>query len=213
VEGPTDDPGVLALRARQVRNRLATLLLSQGVPMLLGGDEIGRTQRGNNNAYCQDNEISWFDWAGADDDLLAFTRRLLALRREHPGLRRRRFFQGRPVLDSDDADLAWFRPDGSPMRDEDWATPWSRALAVFLAGDGISEPGPRGERVLDDDLLVLLNAGGEPVEFTLPGAAASPPWSLQLDTGTPRGEAAGAAPSPTLSVGAGRLLFLTRPVS
>ncbi|MGK5111987.1 glycogen debranching protein GlgX [Geodermatophilus sp. CPCC 205506] len=213
VEGPTDDPGVLAVRARQARNRLATLVLSQGVPMLLGGDEIGRTQRGNNNAYCQDNEISWFDWAAADEDLLAFTRRLLALRREHPALRRRRFFQGRPVLDSDDADLAWFRPDGSPMRDQDWATPWSRALAFSLAGDGISEPGPRGERVLDDDLLILLNAGAEPVEFTLPGTGTSTPWSLQLDTGTPRGEAAGTVSSTTLSVGAGRLLFLTRAVS
>ncbi|WP_448639415.1 glycogen debranching protein [Geodermatophilus sp. URMC 63] len=208
VEGPTDDPGVLALRARQVRNLLATLLLSQGVPMLLGGDEIGRTQGGNNNAYCQDSEVSWFDWDAADTDLLSFTRRLVALRRAHPALRRRRFFQGRPVLDSDDADLAWFRPDGTPMTGPDWDTPWARALLVFLAGDGISEPGPRGERIRDDDLLIAVNAGTGPVDFVLPPGT----WSVGLDTGSPRGEATGPA-GPTLRLGDRRLVLLRRPVS
>jgi glycogen operon protein len=211
VEGPSDDPDVLALRGRQARNFLATLLLSQGVPMLLGGDEIGRTQDGNNNAYCQDNEISWFDWEHVDTDLSAFTRHLIRVRAEHPGLRRRRFFQGRPVLDSNEADLAWYRPDGKPMTDEDWRTPWARSLAMYMPGDGISEPGPRGERIRDDDLLILLNAGADTVDFALPDDRSAVQWHVELDTASATGVDDGGARSSPVRLTGRQLLFLTRP--
>ena len=151
-EGPADDAEVKKLRARQKRNFLATLFLSQGVPMLLGGDEIGRTQRGNNNAYCQGNEISWFDWEQADSELLAFTRCLIAIRREHYIFRRRRWFQGRPLRSAGVADIAWFRPDGTPMNDEDWQTGFARSLGVFLNGRGITGRDRRGTRHEDDDI-------------------------------------------------------------
>jgi isoamylase len=137
VEGPTDDPKVLAYRHRQSRNFLATMFLSQGVPMLLGGDELGHSQKGNNNAYCQDNELSWYDWARADVELLEWTQYLIHLRRSHPVFCRRRFFQGRPVRGRGRPglyDIAWFRPDGGPMTDEDWESGFGKALAVFLNG-------------------------------------------------------------------------------
>jgi isoamylase len=168
-EGPTDDPEVVRLRTRQRRNLLATLLLSQGVPMLLGGDEIGRTQGGNNNAYCQDNEISWYDWDSADDELLEFTRALIHFRQEHPIFHRRRFFQGRPVRGSGGMiDIAWFRPDGNEMSDEDWNVSYASSLALFLNGDGIPDPDPRGQPVADDSFFLLFNAHYEPLEFVLP---------------------------------------------
>ena len=142
-EGPTDDPGVNALRARQQRNILTTLFLSQGIPMLLGGDEIGRTQRGNNNAYCQDNEISWFDWEHVDEELLEFTRRLIHLQAGHPAFRRRRWFKGRPVRGAGVGDIAWFRPDGEEMVDEDWQQTHTKSFAVFLNGDALLRTGRR----------------------------------------------------------------------
>jgi isoamylase len=166
VEGDTDDPQVLALRRRQQRNFLATLLLSQGVTMLLGGDEAGRTQHGNNNAYCQDNEISWYDWEHVDADLLEFTRRLIALRREHPVLRRRRWFQGHSIRGS--VDLGWFKPDGSEMGDDDWDAGATRSVGIFLNGDAITDRDRRGQRVTDDSFLLLFNAHGDPVDWTLP---------------------------------------------
>ncbi|HEX5757956.1 MAG TPA: glycogen debranching protein GlgX [Thermoanaerobaculia bacterium] len=185
VEGPTADPEVLACRRRRQRSFLATLLLSQGVPMLLGGDELGRTQRGNNNAYCQDDELSWFDWEGGDEELLEFTARLVRFRRRHPVFRRRRFFQGRPVRGTGSSDIVWLRPDGLTMRDEDWAAGFARSLAVFLNGRQIPSRGPRGERIADASFLLLFNAHHEPVLFRLPEAPWSGRWLEVLDTAKP----------------------------
>ena len=184
VEGPTRDRAIEALRARQARNFLATLLLSQGVPMLCGGDEIGRTQRGNNNAYCQDNVLSWFDWRldRAQGDLLAFTRDLIALRRRHPVLHRRQFFHGRRIRGSEVKDLTWFRPDGKEMTEEDWQNAHTRGLGLRLSGDALEEVDPRGERIVDDTLLLLLNAHHEPVPFVLPAHRRGVRWELVLDT-------------------------------
>jgi isoamylase len=179
VEGPTDDPAVNALRARQQRNLLTTLFLSQGVPMLLGGDEIGRTQRGNNNAYCQDNEISWFDWADIDEELLAFTTALVALRREHPVFRRRRWFQGRPLRGT--PDIVWLKPDGSEMTEADWREHHEACVGMFLNGEAIASPGPRGEHVVDESFLVLLNASSEPRKWSVSGPWGDA-WHLVLDT-------------------------------
>jgi isoamylase len=182
VEGETDDPAVLALRHQQQRNFLATLLLSQGVTMLLGGDECGRTQRGNNNAYCQDNEISWYDWGDVDTDLLDFTRRLIALRREHPVLRRRRWFQGRSIRGS--IDLGWFKPDGAEMSDEDWDAGSTPAVGIFLNGDAITDRDRRGQRVTDDSFLLLFNGHAEPIEWTLPKQWGQW-WELIMETASP----------------------------
>jgi isoamylase len=190
VEGPTDDAKILALRERQKRNLLATLLLSQGVPMLSGGDELGRTQRGNNNAYCQDSELSWHDWRldGRRRALLDFTRRLIRLRRRHPVLRRRQFFYGRAIY-SDLKDLTWFRPDGREMTEADWQNPGTRAFALRLGGDTLDEVDARGERIVDDTLLVLVNGFWEPVGFVLPAHRSRVRWEPVLDTreaGPPR---------------------------
>ena len=183
-EGPTDDAAILALRARQQRNFLATLLLSQGVPMLLAGDETGRTQQGNNNAYCQDNDISWVDWhlGRPRRELLAFTQRLISLFHQHPVLRRRRFFQGRRIRGSEVKDLVWFRPDGKEMSDEDWENPYARCLGLRLAGDAIEEVDERGNRIVDDTLLLLLNAHHESIPFVLPAHRPKVRWELVLDT-------------------------------
>jgi isoamylase len=181
VEGDTDDQAVLALRHQQQRNFLATLLLSQGVTMLLGGDELGRTQRGNNNAYCQDNEISWYDWEHVDEDLVEFTRLLIALRRDHPVLRRRRWFQGHSIRGS--VDLGWFRPDGAEMSDDDWeASPPS--VGVFLNGAAITDRDRRGQRVTDDSFLLLFNTHSEPIEWTLPKQWGQW-WDLVTETADP----------------------------
>ncbi|MDP8962061.1 MAG: glycogen debranching protein GlgX [Actinomycetota bacterium] len=174
VEGPSDDPNVVACRAKQQRNFLTTLFLSQGVPMLLGGDELGRTQYGNNNAYCQDNEISWYEWDKLDEELLEFTRLLIALRHQRPVFRRRRWFAGRSIRGTELSDIGWFRPDGSEMRDEDWEVGSAKSLGVFLNGRGIPTPGPRGERIIDDDFYVVFNASDESLDFTLPGIRAAP---------------------------------------
>jgi isoamylase len=182
VEGPTDDPEVNALRARQQRNFLATLVLSQGIPMLLGGDEMGRTQGGNNNAYCQDSEISWFDWEHVDEDLLQFTARLIAFRREHPVFRRRRWFLGSAIHGEGVQDIGWFKPDGQEMGEGDWHG-FARSIGVFLNGDAIPSRNARGERVTDDSFHVLFNAHHEPVPFTIPaGRAWGRRWVKVLDT-------------------------------
>jgi glycogen operon protein len=184
VEGPTDEDAVIQAREKQKRNMLATLLLSQGVPMLLGGDEIGRTQGGNNNAYAQDNEISWFTWQLTQRDrrLLAFTRSLIRLLKGHPVLRRRRFFQGRQIRGSRVKDLTWLAPDGTEMSDEQWQETGVRTLAVQFAGDAIEERGPRNERITDDTLLVIYNADERPVAFTLPDHEAARRWEVVFDT-------------------------------
>jgi glycogen operon protein len=181
VEGPTRDPGVLDLRARQRRNFLATLFLSQGVPMLSHGDEIGRTQQGNNNAYCQDGEIAWVHWEDSGD--MEFVRLLSRLRHDHPVFRRRRFFTGTGRGAA--ADIAWLTPAGESMTDQDWNVGFAKSLGVFLNGDAITEPDPRGRRVRDDSFLLLVNAGSEPVEFTLPGAEYGERWEFALDTAEP----------------------------
>jgi isoamylase len=182
VEGPTDDPDIQALRARQQRNFIATLLLSQGVPMLLGGDELGRTQLGNNNAYCQDNELTWFNWQQTDSTLLEFTQRLIALRKEHPTFMRRRWFQGRPLHGAGIEDIAWLTPGGTPMTDEDWSAGFAKSLMVFLNGSAIAGRGQRGERIEDDSFLLLFNAYEEPVEFTLEGVDGDRSWRVRVDT-------------------------------
>jgi isoamylase len=178
-EGQTDDPDIVALRARQVRNLLSTLLLSQGVPMILGGDEMGRTQGGNNNAYCQDNEVSWFDWEDVDTELLEFTRRLIRLRLDHPVFRRRRFFRGVPIRGT--VDIGWFKPDGSEMDDDDWGEGFAKSVGVFLNGEAIPSRDPRGRRIVDDSFLLLFNAHEEPIAWTLPKGYADG-WELVMDT-------------------------------
>ncbi|HEY3459824.1 MAG TPA: NUDIX domain-containing protein [Casimicrobiaceae bacterium] len=183
VEGETSDPAVLALRARQSRNMLATLLLSQGVPMLTAGDEIARTQQGNNNAYCQDNAISWVDWTQdeARTRLLAFVRRIVALRHAHPAFRRRHFFEGRPLAGTEAKDIAWLKPDGAEMTEQEWNVGFARCLGVYLDGRRLGESDARGRDVTDDDFIVLFNAHDGPIPFTLP-AFDGAGWLVLLDT-------------------------------
>jgi isoamylase len=185
VEGPSDDPAVAALRERQKRNFLATLLMSAGVPMLLAGDELSRTQQGNNNAYCQDNEVSWIDWELDERrlNLLAYTRELIALRRANPVLRRRRFFQGQAIHGSGVKDIGWFTPDGNEMDEERWREPDIATLGVFFNGEEIPDLGPRGERITGASFLLLLNGGAEPVSFHLPGDPWAKEYELVVDTG------------------------------
>ncbi|HVU73472.1 MAG TPA: glycogen debranching protein GlgX [Mycobacteriales bacterium] len=199
VEGPTDDVAVRTVRARRQRSLLATLLLSSGVPMLTAGDEIGRTQHGNNNAYCQDNEISWVDWEGADRDLLALTCRLIHLRHGSPVLRQRAFFEGHADA-SGVKDIAWFRADGTEMDESDWYDVDPPVLQVFLSGNAIRTRGPRGERVTDASYLIQLNAGDTDVAVTRPGKPYPRGYALALDTsGTLRGKGAtGAVPAQTV---------------
>jgi len=185
VEGPTDDPSIKSLRERQKRNFLAALFLSQGVPMLCGGDEIGRTQGGNNNAYCQDNETSWFKWDldEAQRGLLTFTRQLVQLRKTHPVFRRRNFFQGRRIRGTEIKDLTWYDPNGQEMTDETWDAEHARALMVRLAGDAIAEVDRHGERITDDTFLLLLNAFPDDLVFTLPPHGHGESWECLVDTG------------------------------
>ena len=183
-EGPTEDHKIATLRKRRTRAMLTTLMLSQGVPMLAGGDEMGRTQQGNNNAYCQDNEISWYDWTDADTDMLDYTRELIRIRREHPVFRRRRWFEGRSVIGSDSHDIAWYNTDGSLMSDDAWRRGYAKSLAIYLNGRGIPTTDERGERVIDDSFLVLLNAHSEPVHFTMPDELAEPRWEIVLYSAT-----------------------------
>jgi glycogen operon protein len=213
VEGPTDDPEIDALRAQQQRNFLVTLLLSQGVPMISHGDELGRTQQGNNNVYCQDNELSWIDWAQADTELTEFTRSVSALRAAHPVFRRRRFFSGRPVRQrgSDGLpDIAWFAPDGSEMGDDDWETGFAKSVAVYLNGQGIPDLDVRGQRVTDDSFVLCFNAHHEPIEFTLPPKEFGPAWAPVIytaDTATAE-DAKPVAAGATVAVDARAVLVL-----
>jgi glycogen operon protein len=202
VEGPTDDPDVMALRARQQRNFLATLLLSQGVPMLLAGDELGRTQLGNNNAYCQDNEVSWLHWpapgfgkesAGTGSWLFSFARTLIRLRADHPVFRRRRFFTGEPDHAGTGheggepvVDIAWLTPAGTEMTDDDWNAGFAKSVTVFLNGNAITEPDMRGERITDDSFLLLFNAAEHDLDFAIPAACYGEHWMLELDTADSR---------------------------
>jgi isoamylase len=187
VEGDTDDLDIVALREQQKRNLLTTLLLSQGVPMLLHGDELGRTQQGNNNVYAQDNELSWIDWDRARDFevLTDFTAKLVQFRKEHTVFRRRRFFNGRQVRGSDLQDIGWFQPGGEPMTDDDWESGSAKSLTVFLNGDGIREPDARGEPVSDDSFFLLFNGFYEPMDFTLPSFDAAERWKVVIDTNAP----------------------------
>ncbi|GAB4195871.1 MAG: glycogen debranching protein GlgX [Coleofasciculaceae cyanobacterium] len=188
VEGSTDDPEVLQLREQQRRNYLATLILSQGIPMLLGGDELGRSQCGNNNAYCQDNELSWFDWnlAVGNADLLKFTSELIYFRRQHPVFRRRKWFQGRAIRGWGVTDIGWFNSNGEQMTEEQWQVGFTKSLGVFLNGKEIPAVGPRGERIVDDDFLLFFNAHYETIEFTLPTDLRDMPWAVAIDTKQPR---------------------------
>jgi glycogen operon protein len=183
VEGPTDDATVLQLRAQQRRNFITTLFLSQGVPMICHGDELGRTQGGNNNGYCQDNEITWLDWGKIDTELLEFTRTVSTLRREHPVFRRRRFFDGRPVRRGEGLpDIQWFTPDGQEMTEEDWDSGFGRSIAVFLNGLGIPDRDQRGQRVADDSFLLCFSAHDEAIDFTVPGSEYAAEWEVVIDT-------------------------------
>jgi glycogen operon protein len=188
VEGPTDDPEIRSLRAKHQRNFLATLLLSQGTPMISHGDERGRTQLGNNNGYCQDNPLSWLDWQLDDERraLLDFTKKLIALRRAHPVLHRASFFKGRPLRGSQVSDILWFRHDRSEMSDEDWSNPETRSLGIFLAGEGIDEPDGDGNPLSDDDFLLLVNSHSEPITFALPFEKDEREWQLLIDTSNDR---------------------------
>jgi glycogen operon protein len=196
-EGPTDDASILALRARQSRGLLGTLLLSLGVPMLAAGDELGRTQRGNNNAYCQDNEIAWLDWKSADADLLAFTRGLVAARLRHPALRRSHFASG-----ALQGDIQWFTPTGSLMTDSDWRAGWTRSVMAYLDGVRDADRDARGQPILDDDLLLIVNGWWEPLTFTLPDVGSPRAWVVEVDSYAGEVDAASAAKGATLAPGA-----------
>jgi glycogen operon protein len=187
VEGLTEDTGIYGLRERQKRNILATLLLSQGVPMISHGDELGRTQGGNNNVYCQDNEISWVDWDAAreQDVLTEFTARLVSLRAEHPIFRRQRFFQGRPIHGSSIDDIAWLRPDGRHMEDGDWTRAQTSSVMIYLNGEGIPDRNQLGERIVDDSFLLLVNAHHQQTTFTLPDESYGKVWQTVVDTADP----------------------------
>lgn len=193
VEGETDDPEVLQLRERQRRNFLVTMMLSQGVPMLLGGDELGRTQQGNNNPYCQDNEISWLDWDLQDKNaaLLDFTRQLVYFRWQHPIFRRRKWFQGQAIHGSGVNDIGWFNPDGSEMTEKQWHDGSAKAMSIFLNGEEIGTLGPRGEQIIDDSFLLFFNAHYETKEFILPPELQALEWEVVIDTNEPHFVAGG----------------------
>ncbi|MBU4464753.1 MAG: glycogen debranching protein GlgX [Actinobacteria bacterium] len=218
VEGPTDDPDILTLRARQQRNFLATLMLSQGVPMLLHGDELGRTQLGNNNGYAQDNELTWIHWDQVDQPLVEFTAALAKLRREHPTFRRSRFFNGRPVRREEGQpvpDIVWLRPDGTQMQPEDWESGFGRAVGVFLNGGGIRERDRRGQPIEDTHFLVLFNAGDEILDFHVPAVEFSPEWDVLVDTAGQRADGEPIEPGSTVRLEGKSMMVLcehTEPV-
>ena len=186
-EGHTEDPAVASLRAKQKRNFLATLFLSQGVPMLLAGDEMDRTQRGNNNAYCQDNEVSWIDWSLVEEnrELLEFVQRLISFRKSHPVFQRRHFFQGRRIKGEEVKDVTWLSPDGREMTDDEWNRSYARCLGLFLVGSALEEHDERGRLLHDDNFLLLLNTHHEAIRFKLPDPLVAAPWEVFLDTSDP----------------------------
>jgi isoamylase len=181
-EGPTDDAAINELRARQKRNLLTTLFLSQGVPMLVAGDEMGRTQQGNNNAYCQDNEISWLDWKNQDTELQEFTRRLILLRKEHAAFSRKSWFKGEAVKGDGIEDIAWFLPDGTQMTDESWQQDFAKSVAVFLNGQGLHAVNSEGNKVIDDSFYIIFNASENPLDYTLPHANYAADWQVLVNT-------------------------------
>lgn len=186
VEGEADDPEVLQLRERQKRNFMTTLMLSQGMPMLLGGDELGRSQGGNNNGYCQDNEISWFNWdlRKSNQDFVNFCRELIHFRKQHPVFRRRKWFQGQAIKGV--PDIGWYNPNGTEMTQEQWDTGYAKSIAVFLNGNKIPSPGPQGQRITDDSFLLFFNAHYETIEFALPASFQNREWQVVIDTKEPR---------------------------
>jgi isoamylase len=214
VEGPTDAAAINALRAQQKRNFMATLLLSQGVAMICAGDELGRTQQGNNNAYCQDNEISWMSWEfdETQQDFLAFCRRMIRLWRAHPVFRRRRFFQGRKIRGAEVKDLTWFAPNGQEMTDQAWGADSGRALMVRLCGDAIDEVDRSGERIADDTFLLLLNAANHGITFVLPEPANGDAWQRVLDTADAQGGQAGVLRGKRVRVRARSMVVLRSPL-
>lgn len=181
-EGPTDDKEINSLRAKQKRNLMATLMLSQGVPMILGGDEISRTQGGNNNAYCQDNEISWFNWKDADEDMLKFTQSMIQLRKAHPTFSRRKWFVGRPIKGIGVEDIAWFLPEGIEMPDANWDHDFAKSLGVYLNGDGIRQVNEHGEKIYDDHFYIIFNAHHDSLDYKLPKSKYGKEWIKVLDT-------------------------------
>jgi isoamylase len=181
-EGGTDDTSITELRAKQKRNLLTTLFLSQGIPMLLSGDEISRTQKGNNNAYCQDNEISWINWASADNELLTFTKKLIAFRKKHPVFNRRRWFQGTAFKGTNIQDIAWFLPDGNEMNEEHWKNDFAKSLAIYLNGNGVHLNDERGNQIVDDHFYILFNAHHEPIDFKLPDNKFGHEWIEVINT-------------------------------
>jgi glycogen operon protein len=211
VEGPTDDPEVLQVRKSRVRSMLATLFLSQGVPMLVAGDEMGRTQHGNNNAYAQDNETSWLDWEGADTELLDFVRRLVLIRLKHRVFRRRRWFEDSPLHGAGAREIGWHRPDGTMMSDEDWRVSYAKSLAVSLNGSMIPARGPRGEPIEDDSFLVLFNSGGHACPFVIPSDLRRDGWILELDTATADREGEKYLAGDTIEVAPWAVVLLRQP--
>jgi glycogen operon protein len=205
-EGPTTDGGVLALRSQRRRALLTTLMLSFGVPLINGGDELGRTQRGNNNAYCQDNALTWFDWSSVDRDLLAFTRRLLAFRQAHPVFRRRRFLAGVEA-----SELGWYTPAGTALTQGEWGDPNARSLAIYLDGSDDPDRGADGRPLVDDDFLVLVNGWWEPLDFTIPATRPQQAWHQEIDTFDPNASRAVASPGQTVRVGPRSVLVLRGP--
>ena len=183
-EGPVDDKTIRELRKKQQRNFLATLFLSQGVPMLVAGDEISRTQKGNNNAYCQDNEISWIDWASADEALLAYTRRLIHFYKSHPVFTRKRWFKGQPIRGVDLEDIAWFLPDATFFTENNWKEDFAKSLGVYLNGLGLRMVGPKGEAIVDDSFYIVFNAAHHSMTYTLPPEKFGTTWIKIIDTAT-----------------------------
>jgi glycogen operon protein len=211
VEGETDDPDIIELRAKQQRNFIATLFLSQGVPMLCHGDELGRTQQGNNNGYCQDNELTWIDWSHVESDLVAFTRRVSELRRDHPVFRRRRFFDGRPTRRGDKLpDISWFTPDGKEMNEEDWDAGFGRSIGVYLNGEGIPDRDARGQRVTDDSFMLCFSAHDEAIDFTVPSEDYGSAWEIVIDTVAPDADGKVIEAGGTVQVGPRAIVVLQR---
>ena len=210
VEGPTDDPEVLSLRLQQKKNLLTTLFLSQGMPMLLAGDEISRTQQGNNNAYCQDNEISWVNWKEADQQLLEFTKKLIAIRKKHEAFSHRRWFQGQPIKGAGVEDIAWFLPEGNEMTEEHWRNDFAKSLAIYLNGRGIHPVNSKGEQIKDDSFYIIFNAHHEALDYQLPASKYGKEWITVLDTSKHDEEENGVyPPEGTIHVEARSIVLLT----